>query len=53
MVTSDEDEIVDGRLRRYYRVTGEGAAELAAEVGRLRASTAVAAGRPGLARGTV
>jgi DNA-binding PadR family transcriptional regulator len=51
LVTSDKEEIVDGRLRRYYRITDEGAAELAAEVRRLRANTAVAASRLGLAGG--
>ena len=35
LVTSDKEEVVDGRLRRYYRITDEGTAELAAEVGRL------------------
>ncbi len=52
LVTSDKEEIVDGRLRRYYRITEEGAQELAAEVGRLRANAAVAASRLGLAGGT-
>ena len=33
MVTSDKEEVVDGRLRRYYRITDEGAAELAAQAG--------------------
>ena len=42
---------MDGRLRRYYRITDEGTQELAAEVGRLRANTAVAASRLGLAPG--
>jgi DNA-binding PadR family transcriptional regulator len=48
LVTGDKEEIVDGRLRRYYRITDEGTAELAAEVGRLRANAAVAASRLGL-----
>ena len=52
LVASDKEEIVDGRLRRYYRITDEGTEELAAEVGRLRANTAVAASRLGLAPGT-
>ena len=26
MVTSDKEEVVDGRLRRYYRITDEGTA---------------------------
>ena len=52
LVASDKEEIVDGRLRRYHRITDEGTQELAAEVGRLRANTAVAASRLGLAPGT-
>jgi len=35
----------DGRLRRYYRLTDEGAALLAAETERRRATAAVAAQR--------
>jgi len=35
LVTSDHDEIVDGRLRRYYRITDTGTEQLAAEVRRL------------------
>jgi PadR family transcriptional regulator, regulatory protein PadR len=42
---------LDGRLRRYYRITDEGATELAAEVGRLRANAA--ASRLGLTGGTI
>jgi DNA-binding PadR family transcriptional regulator len=53
MVTSDKEEVVDGRLRRYYRITGGGAAALAAEVRRMRAVAAVAASRLGLAGGTI
>jgi DNA-binding PadR family transcriptional regulator len=49
LVASDREEIVDGRLRRYYRITDEGTQLLAAEVRRLRANTAVAASRLGLA----
>ena len=52
LVTGDKEEIVDGRLRRYYRITDQGTAELAAEVSRLRANAAVAASRLGLAGGT-
>src|ERR1019366_1699156 len=29
LVEIDREEIVDGRLRRYYRITGEGAGRLA------------------------
>jgi DNA-binding PadR family transcriptional regulator len=43
---------VDGRLRRYYRLTPPGAQRLAAEVARLRTHTAVAATRLNLAGGT-
>lgn len=33
------DEVVDGRLRRYYRLTPEGSASAAAETARLAALT--------------
>jgi DNA-binding PadR family transcriptional regulator len=48
LVRSDKEEIVDGRLRRYYRITEEGAARLAAEAERMRANAAAAAFRLGL-----
>ena len=32
----DREEIVDGRVRRYYRLTGDGATRLAAEAERLQ-----------------
>ena len=51
LVTGDKEQVVDGRLRRYYRITDEGTVELAAEVRRLRANAAVAASRLGLAGG--
>jgi len=38
LVELDREEIVDGRARRYYRLTNDGAAALDAEAGRLRAS---------------
>ncbi|HYQ64052.1 PadR family transcriptional regulator [Actinophytocola sp.] len=41
-VAVDREEVVDGRLRRYYRLTDQGAARLAAEVRRLRAHTRAA-----------
>lgn len=41
-VDVDREEVVDGRLRRYYRLTDLGAARLAAEVTRLRAHTRAA-----------
>jgi DNA-binding PadR family transcriptional regulator len=48
---ADRDEIADGRLRRYYRLTKAGRAQLAAETSRLRANAAVAAQRLGMATG--
>lgn len=47
----DHEEIVDTRLRRYYRLTPAGTARLAAETARLRANAAVAAQRLRLAGG--
>ncbi|MFT7837683.1 helix-turn-helix transcriptional regulator [Saccharothrix sp. BKS2] len=44
-VAVDREEVVDGRLRRYYRLTDQGAARLEAEVSRLRARTRAAAQR--------
>lgn len=41
-VAADREEVVDGRLRRYYRLTDLGAARLATEVGRLQANTTTA-----------
>ena len=35
LVEPDRDELVDGRTRRYYRLTDSGAVALAAEAGRL------------------
>jgi DNA-binding PadR family transcriptional regulator len=57
LVSTDREEIVDGRLRRYYRLSESGAEVLEAEAGRL-ASNAKAAvarlrrrGRPGVVHG--
>lgn len=50
LVEAEREEIVDGRLRRYYRLTPSGRERLAAEVERLRENAAVAAQR--LRRGT-
>jgi len=44
LVVRDREEIADGRLRRYYRLTSDGLASLAAEAARLR-SLATAAER--------
>lgn len=43
LVAVDREEAVDGRLRRYYRLTDDGAARLAAEVDRLRRTANAAA----------
>src|SRR5690349_1666727 len=45
LVEPDREEIVDARLRRYYRLTPRGARRLEAEVERMRSNTAVAARR--------
>jgi DNA-binding PadR family transcriptional regulator len=45
LVEVDREEIVDARLRRYYRLTLAGARRLAAEVDRLNSTTAVASRR--------
>ncbi|MCW6007516.1 PadR family transcriptional regulator [Micromonospora sp. CPCC 205371] len=45
LVVVDREEAVDGRLRRYYRLTDHGAAQLQAEVERLRANASLAAAR--------
>jgi DNA-binding PadR family transcriptional regulator len=50
-VTIDREEIVEGRLRRYYRLTPEGSRQLAAEAARVRANAAIALARLGLAEG--
>jgi DNA-binding PadR family transcriptional regulator len=52
LVEVDREEIVDARLRRYYRLTPRGAQRLEAEVDRMRSNTAVAARRLALLGGT-
>ena len=42
LVEVDREELVDGRNRRYYRLTNSGAAALGAEAERLRAGLDVA-----------
>jgi DNA-binding PadR family transcriptional regulator len=58
LVDVDREEIVEGRLRRYYKLTSDGARVLAGEAARLQANARVAtarlrklgiAGQPGLA----
>jgi DNA-binding PadR family transcriptional regulator len=50
LIEVDREEIVDTRLRRYYRLTPPGAQRLAAEVDRLSRNTAVATQRLRLLR---
>ena len=45
LVEVDREEIVDARLRRYYRLTPPGAQRREAEVERMRSNTTVAARR--------
>jgi len=41
----DREEIVEGRLRRYYKLTPSGTAALSAEAARLQANASVATSR--------
>ena len=45
LIAVDREEVVEARLRRYYRLTNDGAKRLSLEVERLRRHTAVAAKR--------
>jgi DNA-binding PadR family transcriptional regulator len=45
LVEVEREEAVDGRLRRYYRLTDSGAAALAAQVRRMRRNADAAAVR--------
>ena len=45
LIEVDREEIVDSRLRRYYRLTGTGQERLAAEAARLQANASVALSR--------
>jgi DNA-binding PadR family transcriptional regulator len=45
LVEPDHEEIADGRLRRYYRLTEDGASVLEAETERMQRNAAVAARR--------
>src|SRR5258708_12501687 len=46
LIDADREEIVDGRLRRYYRLTPPGAEALAAETAPMRSNAAAAPTRP-------
>jgi PadR family transcriptional regulator PadR len=45
LIEVDREEIVDSRLRRYYRLTGTGKEHRAAEAARLQANALVAMSR--------
>lgn len=45
LIEVDREEIVAGRLRRYYRLTPAGGDRLAADAGQLRANAATALSR--------
>jgi DNA-binding PadR family transcriptional regulator len=51
LIGVDREEIVDGRLRRYYRLTAMGTTRLSAEAARLNAHAAAALTRLDLAGG--
>lgn len=42
LIVVDREEVVDNRLRRYYRLTPEGGRRLAAEAARLQANATAA-----------
>ena len=50
LIGVDREEIVDNRLRRYYRLTPDGEERLAAEAARLQANAAAALPRLNLNR---
>ena len=52
LIAVDREEVVESRLRRYYRLTPNGSRVLAAEAARLRANAAAALSRLDLAGGT-
>ena len=52
LIAVDREEVVEGRLRRYYRLTPAGTRRLAAEAARLQAAAAAALTRLNLAGGT-
>jgi DNA-binding PadR family transcriptional regulator len=53
LIKLDREEIVDGRLRRYYRLTPAGSRLLAAEAARIRSNATAAFARLGLASSAV
>jgi DNA-binding PadR family transcriptional regulator len=53
LIAVDREEVVDSRLRRYYRLTAAGAARLADEAARLQSHARVALMRLTPAGGTI
>ena len=53
LISVDREEVVENRLRRYYRLTAEGSSELAAEAARVQSNAATALARLGPARTVV
>jgi DNA-binding PadR family transcriptional regulator len=51
LVEVDREEIVESRLRRYYRLTPQGSKQLAMEAARVHSNAATAFARLGLAGG--
>jgi DNA-binding PadR family transcriptional regulator len=51
LIEVDHEEILDNRLRRYYRLSPAGRARLATEANRLQASASVAMSRLAVAGG--
>ena len=51
LISIDREEIVENRLRRYYRLTSEGRRQLAAEAARFQSNAATAFARLGLPEG--
>jgi DNA-binding PadR family transcriptional regulator len=51
LITVDREEIVDNRLRRYYRLTTEGTNALTTEADRVQSNASTAFARLGLAGG--
>jgi DNA-binding PadR family transcriptional regulator len=52
LIAPDREEVVEGRLRRYYVISDEGRRSLGAEVARLRRNAEIAAARLRPAGGT-
>jgi DNA-binding PadR family transcriptional regulator len=51
LIAADREEVVEGRLRRYYVISDEGRRRLAAEAARLRRNIEVATARLRLSGG--